>query len=110
VGLYGVISFVVTQRTREFGIRVALGATASHVARSVVARGFLLSVEGIAIGLVAAAWGARLLGSALYGVGVVDPFAYGATAGVLLLISTVACVVPIRRALAIDPAITMRAE
>jgi predicted permease len=110
VGLYGVLSFVVTQRTREIGIRVALGATAAHVARAVVARGFLLSIAGIAMGLTAAVWGARVLGNALYGVSAVDPLAYGAAAGSLLVISIVACVVPMRRALAIDPAITMRAE
>ncbi|HSQ29810.1 MAG TPA: ABC transporter permease [Gemmatimonadaceae bacterium] len=110
IGLYGVISFVVTQRTREIGIRVALGATAGHVARAVVARGFLLSVEGIAIGLIAAVWGARLLSSALYGVSVVDPLSYGVTAAVLLVISLAACLVPMRRAVGIDPAITMRAE
>ena len=104
------ISFVVTQRTREIGIRVALGATASHVARAVVARGFLLSVEGMAIGLIAAVWGARLLSSALYAVSVVDPLSYGVTTVLLLVISVAACLVPMRRAVAIDPAITMRAE
>jgi ABC-type antimicrobial peptide transport system permease subunit len=110
VGLYGVISFVVTQRTREIGIRVALGATSAQIARAVVARGFVLSAAGVVVGLVAAVWAARLIANVLYGVQPVDPVSYGSTAGVLLGISLVACLVPMRRAIAIDPAITMRAE
>ena len=110
VGLYGVISFVVTQRTREIGIRVALGATSAQIARAVVARGFILSATGVIIGLVAAGWAAKLIANVLYGVEPVDPISYGSTAGVLLGISLVACLVPMRRAMAIDPAITMRAE
>ena len=110
VGLYGVISFVVTQRTREIGIRVALGATSAQIARAVVARGFALSAAGVLIGLVAAVWAAKLIANVLYGVEPVDLISYGSTAGLLLGISFVACVVPMRRATAIDPAITMRAE
>ena len=110
VGLYGVISFVVTQRAREIGIRVALGATSAQIARAVVARGFALSAAGVLIGLVAAVWAAKLIANVLYGVEPVELISYGVTSALLLGISLVACVVPMRRAAAIDPAITMRAE
>jgi putative ABC transport system permease protein len=110
VGLYGVISYVVTQRTREIGIRIALGATPRHVARMVVFRGLILSVIGLVIGLVAARWGTTLIASTLYGVATSDAASYGAAGALLLAISAVACLVPMRRAMSVDPVIAMRGE
>jgi predicted permease len=110
IGLYGVIAYVVTQRQREIGVRLALGATPAHVARVIVVRGLVVSTIGLAIGLGVATWGSALLQSALFGVTGTDPISY-AGAGVLLLsVSVLACVVPMRRAMAVDPAIAMRGD
>jgi ABC-type antimicrobial peptide transport system permease subunit len=108
--LYGVISYVVTQRTREIGIRVALGATPRHVATSIVARGLILSAIGLGIGLTAAVWGTKIIQSTLYGVTTRDPVAYAGTGLVLLLVSVLACSLPMARALAVDPVIAMRGD
>jgi hypothetical protein len=110
VGLYGLISYVVTQRRREIGIRMALGATPPLVARAVVARGLALSVVGLAIGLVTGIWATKLIKTTLYGVSGTDAPSYAATALLLLAISVLACVVPMRRAMAVDPAIAMRGD
>jgi predicted permease len=110
IGLYGVISYIVTQRTREIGIRIALGATPRLVARVIVARALVLSVAGLAAGLVASVWATKLITSALYGVSGTDAASYTATAALLLAISLVACVVPMRRAMRVDPVIAMRGE
>ena len=110
VGLYGVISYVVTQRSREIGIRIALGATPRNVARTIVVRGLILSAVGLAIGLVAARWGTALIASTLYGVASTDVASYGAAGAPLLVISVLACLVPMRRAMSVDPVIAMRGE
>ncbi len=110
VGLYGVMAYAVAQRTREIGIRVALGATNARIARSVVGRGVLLAALGMAVGLVGAHWGTRLLSNMLSGVSADDPLSYGLAAGALLATALLACVVPMRRAARVDPVIAMRAE
>lgn len=110
IGLYGVISYVVTQRRREIGIRIALGATPRAVARAVVARGLVLSTLGLVLGLVASVWATKLIKTSLYGVTGTDPVSYAATAALLLGISMLACFVPMRRAMAVDPVIAMRGE
>ena len=110
IGLYGVISYVVTQRTREIGIRVALGATPANVARAIVARGLLLSVTGLAAGLGAAVWGTRLIKTMLFGVTGTDAASYALAGVALLAVSLVACAVPMRRAMRVDPVIAMRGE
>jgi predicted permease len=110
IGLYGVIAYVVAERTREIGIRIALGATASHVARLVVLRGLALSVGGLALGLTAAVWGTRVLKSVLFGVAGTDAPSYIAAASALLAVSVLACLVPMRRAVRIDPVVAMRGE
>jgi putative ABC transport system permease protein len=110
VGLYGVMAHAVAAETREIGIRVALGASGARIGRSVIARGALLAVAGGVVGLVAAAWGTRLLESQLYGVTRLDATSYAAGATVLLATALAACVVPTRRALAVDPMTAIRAD
>jgi putative ABC transport system permease protein len=110
VGLYGVLAYTVAQRTREIGIRVALGASRQRVARAVMSRGLLLAGIGAAIGLGVARWGVKLLGSMLYGVQQTDVVSFAMGAVILFLIAVVACLVPVRRALSVDPLIAMRAD
>ena len=110
VGLYGVMAYNVSQRTREIGIRVALGAPVSRIARSVLVRGVVLALSGSAIGGAGAMWGTRLLQSSLYGVTRSDPWSLGAGVVVLAVAAVIACIVPTRRALAVDPMTAIRAE
>jgi putative ABC transport system permease protein len=110
VGLYGVLAYAVAQRTREIGIRVALGATRQAVARAVVGQGARLALVGILFGLAGSFWATKLIEKMLYGVSRSDPISFAA--GALLLFGTamLACFVPMRRAVGVDPLIAMRAE
>jgi ABC-type antimicrobial peptide transport system permease subunit len=110
VGLYGVLAYAVTQRTREIGIRIALGATRRAIGRAIVTQGALLAVCGIVVGLGGAFWATKFIEKMLYGVPRSDPYSFAA--GALLLFGTAmaACLVPMRRAVAVDPLIAMRAE
>ena len=110
VGLYGVLAYNVTQRTREIGIRMALGASRASVARAVVRQGMLMAVVGSVIGLLVARGGVKLLAHTLYGVQQTDIVSFAVAAIVLVLIAALACTVPARRAVFIDPLIAMRAE
>lgn len=110
VGLYGVMAYTVTQQTREIGIRVALGATGSRIARGVLGRGTWLAVTGAVIGLVAANWSTKMIENQLHGVTRSDPISFVAGAIVLVLVAVIACVVPTRRALAVDPMTAIRAD
>src|SRR5271155_1558042 len=103
VGIYGVISFFVGQRTREIGIRMALGAQRRDVLKMVVKEGLSLTLTGVVIGLVAALALTRLLGSLLYGVSPTDPMALGSVAILFALVALAACYVPARRAVRVDP-------
>jgi putative ABC transport system permease protein len=110
VGIYGVIAYVVTQRSREIGIRMALGADSRRVLGMVVGQGVFLAVIGIVIGL-AVSWGVtRWLASQLYGVGVRDPLTFAAVAALLLLVAGVASWIPGRRATKVDPTVALRSE
>jgi putative ABC transport system permease protein len=110
VGIYGVLSFVVSQRTREMGIRMALGAQRGDVLRDVLARGLRLAVLGVLLGL-AGAWSvSRLLQSQLFGVTGSDPFTYIEGAALLLLAALLACYLPARRAALVNPIESLRAE
>jgi putative ABC transport system permease protein len=110
IGLFGVMSYTVTQQTREIGIRVALGASSEKVVKSVVRRGAALAVTGAIIGLVIASWGTKLIETQLHGVERLDPISFAAGAIVLVGAALAACVVPARRALAVDPMTAIRAE
>jgi putative ABC transport system permease protein len=110
VGLYGVMAYTVTQQTREIGIRVALGASGSRIARGVLGRGTWLAVTGAVIGLVGASWSTKMIENQLHGVTRSDPLSFASGAIVLVLVAIVACVVPTRRALAVDPMTAIRAD
>jgi predicted permease len=110
IGLYGVLSYVVAQRSRELGLRMALGATGGSVMRLVVARGLMLTATGLAIG-VALAWAlTRTLQNLLYGVAAGDPATFGAVVALLTSIALLACYLPARRASKLDPITVLRAD
>ena len=109
VGLYGVLAYLVTQRTREIGIRVALGAQARDVMRLVLRQGFGLSLAGVIAGIAVALAGTRVLAGLLYGISPTDPLTFAALAVLLLLVALIACVVPARRALHVDPMTSLSA-
>jgi putative ABC transport system permease protein len=110
VGLYGVMAYSVTQRTREIGIRMALGASRRRVARPVIVAGAGLASIGASVGLVAAAWATRLIQNQLYGVERLDPLSFVVGGGVLVGAALIACVVPTRRAISVDPMTAIRAD
>jgi putative ABC transport system permease protein len=107
-GLYGLISYSVTQRTREFGIRVALGATRWRILRSVLWGGAILSILGVAIGMAAAATMTRGLEKFVWGVSTLDPFTFAGVALVLIAVAILACLLPAVRAVRLNPIIALR--
>ncbi len=110
VGIYGVLSYIVGQRTREIGIRIALGARRSDVLRWVLIEGVQMAVVGVVIGVVAALAFTRLMAGLLYGVSAVDPLTFVSVAGVLLIVALVACYIPAHRAMRVDPIVVLREE
>ena len=110
VGLYGVMSYSVSEQTREIGIRVALGASRQRIARGVIGAGAALSLAGLIVGFAFAAWGTQLIQTQLHDVDRLDPISFAVGAVVLIGVALVACIVPTRRALAVDPMTAIRAE
>jgi putative ABC transport system permease protein len=110
VGVYGLISYSVAQRTREIGIRVALGARPAQVVRPIVREGMTLAAIGVAVGLAGSAAATRLISSFLFQVNSTDPLTFSAVAVLLLVVALVASYVPSRRALRVDPLTALRAE
>jgi len=110
VGVYGVLAFLVTQRTREIGVRMALGAEPWTVVKMVVVEGSRLAALGLAIGLIGAAIAARAISTQLFGVRAFDPISYIAIIGLLGAVSLLACVIPARRAMRIDPLTALRED
>ncbi|MGD8278508.1 MAG: ABC transporter permease [Gemmatimonadota bacterium] len=108
VGIYGVIAYVVSQRTREIGVRMALGASRATVRTMVVRQGLALGGAGVGIGLLAAAPISRLMQSLLFGVRPVDPLTYLAVGMALIAVATVASLIPALRAAAVDPGLALR--
>jgi len=110
LGIYGVLAYLVNQRTREIGVRLALGAKPSDVLWMVVGRGLWLAGFGVAIGLVAAVALTRLMQGVLYGVTPTDPLTFVGVAAALLAIAGFASWLPARRATRVDPLVALRAE
>jgi putative ABC transport system permease protein len=110
VGIYGVMSYSVTQRTNEIGIRVTLGAQANDVFRIVVGEGMRLALLGVAVGVVAALISTRVLRTFLYGISAVDPVTFVATALLLTMVAVAASYFPARRATRVDPMVALRHE
>ncbi len=110
IGIYGVIAYSTAQRTQEIGIRMALGADQSSVLRLVLGSGLRIATAGLALGLAGALALTRVLSSLLYGVGTRDPVTFVVVPGALLLVALVACWVPARRAMRVDPLTALRSE
>jgi putative ABC transport system permease protein len=108
IGLYGVVSYTVAQRTREVGLRVALGAQPADIRRLVLSGGFTLVAVGLAIGLSAAILSTRFLGALVFGVSRTDPLTFLTAGTILVLVAFLAHWVPLRRALAVDPTVALR--
>ena len=110
IGIYGVTSYIVSQRTSEIGVRLALGAEPGGITGQIVKQGGLVALIGIAIGLGAAFAGSRLIASVLYGVSPRDPVIFSAMAVLLMVVALVACWIPARRAAQLSPTIALRAD
>jgi ABC-type antimicrobial peptide transport system permease subunit len=110
IGLYGLLTYSVSQRTREIGVRLALGATGASVLAMLFKEGMRLTAMGAAAGLLASAGLARLLQSQLFGIRMLDPIALGGVGLLLLGVAAIAILIPARRAARVDPMAALRSE
>ena len=110
VGIYGVISYVVGQRVHEIGVRMALGAQSGDVMRLIVGEGARMALLGVAAGIAGAFGLTRLMANQLFGVTAHDPLTFAAVAALLILVALVACYLPARRAVRVDPGVALRCE
>jgi putative ABC transport system permease protein len=110
IGIYSVLAFSVNQRTKEIGVRMALGAPRAQVLRMVVREGLTVGSIGVAVGLAGAIAASRVLDTLVFGVQVRDPFTYVAVATSLVLVAFMACVIPARKASRVDPIVALRYE
>jgi ABC-type antimicrobial peptide transport system permease subunit len=110
IGVYGVIAHAVARRTREIGVRLALGARPRHIVHLVMSEGVTITMVGILLGLAGAALASRALESLLYGVTASDPVTYVVVPAVLALVAAVAACAPARRALSVEPNAVLRQE
>jgi len=110
IGIYGVLAFLVSRRTREIGIRIAMGAQRRDVLWLVLKEGAKFAAIGIALGLTGALIVTRWMSSELYGVSALDPLTFGSVALVMAIVTMLACYIPARRAMAVDPLVALRYE
>ena len=110
IGLYGIIAFSVGQRTREFGIRMSLGAQRRDVLTLVVGQGAAMTAAGLAVGLICSLLVTRVMGSLLYGVGATDPATFGLALLLLAAVALLASYIPARRATRVDPVLALRQD
>jgi putative ABC transport system permease protein len=110
IGIYGVTAYSVTQRTQEIGLRMALGAQTKDVLSLILRNGMVLSLSGVAVGLLGAFALSRLIGKLLFGVKPTDAWTYIAVSTVLVVVTLIACYLPARRATKVDPLVALRHE